>query len=125
MKNIFLTIIVLTGLNVFAQQIPNRLVNPNTPVYVFEFNTKIDEAVYNKIQGITMITDFKILINKNKVLFHSLGSDEKLFVNINRSELEEIIKNDSRDKQTYFYVFIKNENKYYAVDHIRFRNTRD
>lgn len=126
MKDIFLIIIILSGLNAFAQKIPNRLENsPTRPIYVFAFNEKIDEATYKKVQGVTLITDFEMLINKKKVSFHSslplIDRNEKLQVNTTRSELEEIIKNDNINKHPYFYIFVKSENKYYSADYIMFR----
>lgn len=125
MKNIFLIIIILLGLNAFAQKIPNRLENSTRPIYVFAFNEKIDEAIYKKVQGIEMITDFKIVINKNKISFHCArpltDKNKKLQVNTTRNELEEIIKNDDINKQPYFYIFFKSENKYYSADYIMFR----
>lgn len=127
MRNIFLTIIVLGSFNVFAQQIPNRLVDPNTPLYVFEFDEKIDKALYKKIQGITMITDFEILINGKKISFHSILIDDNqnLRVNTTRIKLEEIIKNDNTDKQPRFYIYFKKENRYYLTDYLIFRTIRD
>lgn len=125
MKNIFLIIIISLGLNAFAQKIPNRLEDSTRPIYVFAFDEKIDRATYKKVQGITMIIDFEIIINKKKVSFHSLrplmDRNEKLQVNTTRSELEEIIKNDNITKQPYFYIFVKSESKYYSVDYIMFR----
>ncbi|WP_131725782.1 hypothetical protein [Flavobacterium sp. Root420] len=124
-KNIFLIIIISLGLNAFAQKKPNRLEDSTRPIYVFAFNEKIDRATYKKVQGITMITDFEIVINKKKVSFHSprplMDRNEKLQVNTTRSELEEIIKNDNINKQPYFYIFVKSENKYYSADYIMFR----
>lgn len=124
-KNIFLIIIISLGLNAFAQKNPNRLEDSTRPIYVFAFNEKIDRATYKKVQGITMITDFEIVINKKKVSFHSprplMDRNEKLQVNTTRSELEEIIKNDNINKQPYFYIFVKSENKYYSADYIMFR----
>ncbi|URM35220.1 hypothetical protein [Flavobacterium anhuiense] len=120
MKNVFLIATIFIGLNMFAQEIPNRLIDPNKPIYSFEFDEKIDKAIYNKIQGVTVITDFEIALNGKKVSFYSIGIDEneKLFVNTTRQELEEIIKNDNINKQPCFFIFFKKENKYYAVDYM-------
>jgi len=122
MKNIFLIIIILLGLNAFAQKNPNRLEDSTRPIYVFSFNEKIDSATYKNVQGIKMITNFDIVINNKKVSFYSprplMERNEKLQVNTTRSELEEIIKNDNINKQPYFYIFVKSENKYYSADYM-------
>jgi len=69
-----------------------------------------------------MITNFDIVINNKKVSFYSprplMERNEKLQVNTTRSELEEIIKNDNINKQPYFYIFVKSENKYYSADYM-------
>lgn len=69
MKSIFLIATIFIGLNIFAQGIPNRLVDSNRPIYVFKFDEKTDKAIYNKIQGITVITDFEIVLMERKYLF--------------------------------------------------------
>lgn len=127
MKNIFLIIIISLGLNAFAQKNPNRLEDSIRPIYVFSFNEKIDSATYKNVQGIKMITNFEIVLNNKKVSFYSprpLMERNELQVNTTRSELEEIIKNDNINKQPYFYIFVKSENKYYSADYIMFRTIR-
>lgn len=120
MKNILIIVTIFIGLNIFAQEIPNRLVDSNRPIYVFKFDEKTDKAIYNKIQGITVITDFEIVLNGKKISFYSIkmNENENLFVNTTRQELEEIIKKDNANKQPSFFIFFKKENKYYAVDHL-------
>jgi hypothetical protein len=120
MKNILIIVTIFIGINIFAQEIPNRLVDSNRPIYVFKFDEKTDKAIYNKIQGITVITDFEILLNRKKISFHTIVIDEteKLFVNTTRPELEEIVKKDNINKQPCFFIFFKKENKYYAVDYM-------
>ncbi|QOG01893.1 hypothetical protein [Flavobacterium sp. MDT1-60] len=119
MKKLFLLILALTSLTIFSQQ--------KDDIYVFKFNRKMDEITYRVKGDEQEISGFRILINKRKIFFSSsslIVGNGKLEVNIDRNDLNNIIKNDNPNKQNVFYVFLEDQNQYYRVAYI-FRTIYD
>lgn len=98
----------------------------NETIYIFKFNKNTDEILYRTENGIQTISGFRILVNKKKIFFSSSPnrSDKKLNLNIDRVELDNIIKNDNPNKQLIFYVFLEEKNMYYNVAYM-FRTIYD
>ncbi|WP_029271553.1 hypothetical protein [Flavobacterium sp. KJJ] len=110
MKKIFLTIAMLVGIISFSQE--------KDPIYVYEFNKKTDTILDKKTFNIKD-TGLLVGIYENKLYFHIIPVDKKLKVNIHTGqELEEIIERaDKRRKDYEIYIFMKDENRYYFVNH--------
>ncbi|WP_433777757.1 hypothetical protein [Flavobacterium anhuiense] len=111
MKKIYIIIIIAIGFQAFSQNHQN---------FVFEFDKKIDEIVFRKNTEKKEISGFKILTNKRKMFFssNSIGNNSKLEINSSREQLNTILQNDNANHAYHFFVYLKDKNKYYSVDHI-------
>ncbi|GAA3730906.1 hypothetical protein GCM10022422_11370 [Flavobacterium ginsengisoli] len=107
----FCIIIFLVSFQAFSQNHQN---------FVFEFDKKTDEIVFRKNIEKKEISGFKILTNKRKMFFssNSIGNNSKLEINTSREQLNTILQNDNANQTYHFFVYLKDKNKYYSVDHI-------
>ncbi|WP_157498493.1 hypothetical protein [Flavobacterium sp. F52] len=111
MKKIYIIIIMAISLQAFSQNHQN---------FVFDFDKKTDEIVFRKNTKKQEISGFKILTNNRKVFFssNSINDNSKLEINTTREQLNAILQNDNANQAYHFFVYLKDKNKYYSVDHI-------
>lgn len=110
MKKLYI-ILFIVSFQAFSQNHQN---------FIFEFNTKTDEIVFRKNTKKQEISGFKILTNNRKVFFssNSINDNSKLEINTTREQLNAILQNDNANQTYHLFVYLKDKNKYYTVDHI-------
>jgi hypothetical protein len=115
MKNLLTLFLLLLFGQAFSQIKPNDTI-------LYELDNKFDSVIYRTHNGTREISGFNILIGKRKVYFSTAVNsnfklkNKKLANSKNNIQLEQIITNDSPEKQYLFLILYKN--RYYRADYL-------